>query len=140
MKRPTTLANALASIDGSFVSDETALAAERALVDALGATVWVRGPKTTAGGQREYIEAPDHALRIAAGIRLLEWKHGKPVAQMMLTPTPPGGRSFAPSLHQLVSSNPTLVERILNEIAASARPVVAIEANIVTPPTDDPGN
>ena len=133
MKRPTTLSNAMAVVDGSFISGQMEETALRVLEEAMGATAWVRGPKQKEGGQREYVEVPDHALRIAAAVRVIEWRRGKPAAQLTITP-PPGGASPQPrDFRSLMDAHPETMRAVLSAYLEHLGKAVPID---VTPPAN----
>lgn len=99
MKRqPTSLATAIAKIDGSFVPDATAAKALQVLEEAMSASFWTR---TSTPEGIKYAEIPDHAIRMTAAVRLLEWKHGKPTQPLQI-PAPSGNQGTGIDLGKLL--------------------------------------
>lgn len=131
MSRPTTLSNAMAQIDGAFIPEPMEQAALKVLSEAMEAVTWVRGPKLGDNGQREYIAIPDHAIRVTAAVRVIEWRRGKPSAQLTINnnPVKPGGRADTDNLMRIVAKNPDLLRKIMDGYIEGAKQVTPIEVD-----------
>ena len=130
MPKLTTLSQAQAMLDGSFIPEPMEQSALKVLQEAMEATVWVRGPKLGKDGTREYVEVPDHAIRLTAATRVIEWRRGKPSAQLTIeNRMPSGGAGLkSPDLVQAIRENPDLVRRIMDGYINAAKQVVPIDA------------
>ncbi len=141
MKRPTTLANAMAQIDGAFIPEPLEQSAIKVLQEAMEANCFVRGPDLGKDGQRQYVEVPDHAIRVLAAVRVIEWRRGKPAAQLTINTLPPrvSEQVRTAELMRLVAEHPEIVDRFFASVVAHAKSVVPIDAGSGKNGTDSSG-
>lgn len=81
---------------GPNITDEQAQLAINALVAALGATKSER--RRTGEGKIEYVEVPDHPIRVVAANKVMEFKFGKPTTTAItasLTPQIEAGQNMS---------------------------------------------
>lgn len=136
MPRPKTFPQAQAHID-ALIPDAMELRAIAVLDAAMSATVLVRGPDTAADGKRIYVERPDHALRLAAAVRTLEFKRGKPAATLNLNASRGGNNGNGVlSIAELMDKNPALVAHIAASYLEAAR---AKAINVTPAPAENGG-
>jgi len=95
--------------------------AVKVLEECLDATVTVRSGRGEHG--IDYAERPDHAVRLAAAVRIVEFSRGKAPTSMTLI-QPPGAGARPPSqtdLATMLSKQPELARRIMDVYAESAK-------------------
>lgn len=95
----------------------------------MDATCFVRSG-LDAEGRRNYVEVPDHAIRLMAAVRVLEFRRGKPVSSAIvahLTPGAPPDVRRADALRDLCTRNPELIENIIRNLAQTQKPVIEAE-------------
>lgn len=129
-RAPTTLAAAETRI-AALISSELEQKALVAIAEALNAEVYVRAARGKDG--IEYRAVPDHAVRLAAGVKLLEFSRGKPATTLALVPAPKANTA-SQSINDLIRNDPEAAERILYQLLSHARSVVPI-----APAKDTPG-
>lgn len=139
MSRPTSLEKTQTKIDEAFISERLETAAVQVLEDALSATVMVRGSERGPDGRCIYIEKPDHAVRLMAAVRVLEWRRGKPAASLTLTANSTREGRPAQSLAEIRQRNPELFQKLLASYADAAKPAVRVE-DVEAIPSSKPGN
>lgn len=129
------LSTVVARVDALVVSEPLAAKALAKLEALLEAQVVVRGTSRTPGGSPIYEERTDNAVQLAAAVKLLEYRHGKPRQMIEVDTTKPGSATQSlTDLGRLLGRNPDIAAKVLEALKYSQ----AIEVQAVTsetPPT-----
>jgi DNA-binding transcriptional LysR family regulator len=133
MKRsPTTLAAAESRI-AALITPALESKALAVLEECLGAEVYVRAARGADG--IEYKAAPDHAVRLAAAVKIIEFSRGRPGTSLTVTlPPGAGNQPSLPDLGRLIAENPDVAESIFAAVVGKARKVTPL-----TPTESAPG-
>lgn len=120
----------------AFTNDDRDLAKET-LRACCGATRRVR--ERNPDGDLIYVDVPDHAVRLAAGVKILEWTVGKPIARSIHAELPDPSRAAASTtgddLLQLLLAAPDAAADIVSKLQAAAAKAKRSEPINVTPKT-----
>lgn len=99
--------------------------AKSALVDACKATKTVR--RREGDGPIQYVEEPDHAMRVLAATKVIEFGRGKATAtHIVANLTKPGSQADGGDLMRLIASDPealNAIEDTLGKLKIAARNV-----------------
>lgn len=104
------------------------------LLELTSATVISRSPVRNSEGKLDYIEVPDNGIRLAATVKALEFKFGKP-RQMIDVETNDGRGARAQDLGLLVMKNRDLAASLLRMVTeklekSQAIPVEAVPSDL----------
>jgi hypothetical protein len=128
------LATAASKVEHLVFSEADEAKAQAKLVELLDAKVIVRGLERTVTGSPIYVERPDSAIQLAAAVKIIEYRRGKP--KQMVEIDDPGARAGGNSpagmrdLPGLVAKHPQVVAAIL---AATKNVLNLAQAIDVTP-------